>query len=178
MTDDGITNFHIDTPPLVPPVTGIAEAAELFLKPIGPVTFDANLFQWLIDEEARVTALHGPRIKSVSGCAALVHWWMRQLPEADPGVTAVNLLGTVAVVVDDDVPLDSLRLTYADGTHKDVRVIEPPDDWPGYQWPRAESTYLTPPDGLRTALQRDATLGRPLLYDPHNAMGGPHGHAE
>lgn len=138
------------------------------LKPIEPVTFDANLFQSLIEEQARIEALYGPRLKSVSGCVALVHWLMRQFPEADPGVTAVNLLGSVAVLVDDEVPFDSLRLAYADGTHKDVRVI----DWMTGDWPAPEDTYLPPQDGLRAALQRDATPGRPLLYDPDQAMGG------
>jgi hypothetical protein len=120
VSDDGVTNFHIDTPPLVPPITGIAEAAQLWLKPVGPVAFDASLFQWLMDEQARITALYGPLLTRVSGCAPLVAWLLRQFPKADPTVT---LLGLIALTVDDDVPLDSLRLTYADGAHKDVRVI-------------------------------------------------------
>lgn len=140
------------------------------LKPIEPVTFDADLFQSLIDEQARITALYGPRLKSVSGCAALVHWLMRQFPEADPGATTVTLLGSVAVIVDDDVPFDSLRLTYADGTHKDVRVIEAPEDVANF---RIEMPPPVPPmtgfaEGARRFV-RDG--GRPLLYDPDGVMG-------
>jgi len=97
-------------------------------KPPEPVAFDYALFQRLMDEQARIDALYGPRLTRVSGCAPLVAWLMRQFPKADPGVTPITLLGQIALIVDDDVPLDSLRLTYADGTHKDVRVIQPPDD--------------------------------------------------
>jgi hypothetical protein len=33
VSDDGITNFRIDTPPLVPPITGLALAAPPVLVP-------------------------------------------------------------------------------------------------------------------------------------------------
>jgi hypothetical protein len=98
----------------------------LQLAPQAPTTFDYSLFQWVAEQQARIEALYGPRLQRISGCAPLVHWLMRQFPQADPGVTPVTLLGTVALTVDEDVPIDSLRLTYADGSHKDVCVIEPP----------------------------------------------------
>lgn len=140
------------------------------LKPIEPVTFDASLYQWLLDEEARIHALHGPRLTRLSGCEPLLRWLMRQYPEADPRSTPVTLLA-IPLTIDDDVPLDSLRLTYVDGTHKDVRVIEPPDP--------ADFRIEMPMTGFGGDARRFLSDGgRPLLYDPHNAMGDPHGHAE
>lgn len=117
----------------------------LELKPPTPVTFDATLYQWLLDEMDRIHARYGPRLQCISGCDPLIRWLMRQFPDVDPAVTPVTMVG-IAVTIDGDVPIDSLRLTYADGSHRDVRVINPPDDeWPGYDWPRMEGPYLQPP---------------------------------
>jgi hypothetical protein len=109
-------------------MTDPLDAYQLDLKPPEPVAFDYSTYEWLIAEYQRIDALYGPRLTRVSGCEPLVRWFMRQFPEADPGVSAVTLLGSIALTIDDDVPIDSLRLAYADGTHRDVRVIGAGDD--------------------------------------------------
>lgn len=106
----------------------------LYLKPTEGSSFDFSWFQWLIDQQAAIDRLYGPRLTAIRGQLPLLHWLLRQFPPVDPGVSAVNLFGSIPVTVDDGVPLDSLRLTYADGTHKDVRVISPPTDLE-HQWP-------------------------------------------
>lgn len=93
------------------------------LKPAEPTVFDYTTYQWLMDEYTRIKSLHGPRLTRISGCEPLIRWLMRQYPQADPAVTPVTLLGSIALTIDAEVPLDSLRLIYADGSHKDVRVI-------------------------------------------------------
>jgi len=111
-------------------MTGDPAACVFTAKPPESPAFDDALFQWFLDEEARIHAAYGPPMKRISGCAALLRWLMRQFPQARPDVTPVTLLA-IPLTEDENVPMDSLRLTYADGTHKDVRVIEPPDD---FEW--------------------------------------------
>lgn len=95
-------------------------------KPTEPATFDGSLFNRMMEAHRRLDALYGPRLQRISACAPLAHWLVRQVPLADAPLTAAAVFG-VAVVVDDEVPLDSLRFTYADGTHKDTPVMTGPD---------------------------------------------------